>query len=202
MDIKAYISSGILEQYCLGLIPDAERVEVEQYAAAHPAVKHEIDSIGASLEMYARANHIPPAVAVKTRLLLTAYEEESGTGKKYPPFITKNSTAQDFMQWVDGKNIPSPGDSFDNLYFYDMPSTDAVTNFMVWAKQGHEEEEHNEFREFVVILEGHCDMYMNGEKKHYTKGEIIRIPPLVPHYAVITSEEPMIAIVQRQLIAA
>jgi mannose-6-phosphate isomerase-like protein (cupin superfamily) len=126
----------------------------------------------------------------------------AGAGKEYPPLILERTGTGEFRQWMKEITIPTPAEPFDNLSFYDLPSTDAVTNFMVWVKNGHDEEEHNNFREFVVILEGHCDMYMNGEKKHFTAGEIICIPPFVPHHAVITSGEPMVAIVQRQLIAA
>jgi quercetin dioxygenase-like cupin family protein len=43
-------------------------------------------------------------------------------------------------------------------------------------------------------------MFMNGEKKSFSKGEIIDIPVNIPHYAVITSAKPMFALVQRQLL--
>jgi len=202
MDTKAYISSGIVEQYCLGMLPDTERSAVESYAAEYPEIKNEIERVSDAIETYALANPVQPANSVKAKVLLAAYETQSGAGKQYPPLILDNSVTEDFRRWLTGVNIPKPAEPFDNLSFYDLPSTEAVTNFMVWAKEGHDEEEHNDFREYIVILEGHCDMYMNGEKKHYTAGEIIRIPPFVPHHAIITSEEPMLAIVQRQLIAA
>jgi len=202
MDIKTYISSGILEQYCAGALSDTEMAAVETYAAEYPEIRTEINRIDDAIESYAMANLVRPKDSLKARVLLAAYQTESGAGKEYPPLIMDSSVTDDFRQWLKDVIVPPPGDAFDNLSFYDLPSTEAVTNFMVWARTGHEEEEHNDFREFVVILEGHCDMYMNGEKKHYTAGEIIRIPPFIPHHAVITSEEPMVAIVQRQLIAA
>jgi len=202
VDTKAYISSGILEQYCLGALSREESVSVEMLADQFPEIKHEIDRIDDAMESYALANPVQPTDKVKARILLAAYQTEAGAGKTYPPLILKDSVTDEFRHWLKGVNIPLPVEPFENLSFYDLPSTDAVTNFIVWAKVGHEEEEHNNFNEFIVILEGHCDMYMNGEKKHYTTGEIIRIPPFVPHHAVITSENPMVAIVQRQLLAA
>lgn len=202
MDFNAYISSGILEQYCLGLVSEAERVEVEQYAAEYPAIKIEIAYISASLEKYALANSIAPADKVKANLLLSTYVQESGAGKQYPPLVSATVTSDDFIKWASRNPIPSPEEAYHNLFTRDLPSTDIVINFMVWAKEGLDEEAHSHYNEFVVIIDGHCDMYMNGEKKHYGKGEIIRIPPHVPHYAVITSAVPMVAFVQRQLIAA
>lgn len=202
MDFNAYISSGILEQYCLGLISEAERAEVERYATEYPAIKIEIAYISASLEKYALANSIAPADKVKAGLLVKAYLQESGAGKKYPPLINPAVTCDDFIKWAAVNPIPSPDEPYHNLFTRDLPSTDIVINFMAWAKEGLDEEVHSHYNEFVVIIDGHCDMYMNGEKRHYGKGEIIRIPPHVPHYAVITSEGPMVAFVQRQLVAA
>ncbi len=202
MDTKTYILSGVLEQYCMGMLSYEERLSVENYVAAYPDIEDEIDRIADAIESYTIANSVMPKASLKARVLLAAYQTASGAGKEYPPLILDNSVTDEFRQWLKGVTIPSPAEPFNNLSFYHLPSTDAVTNFMVWAREGHDEEEHNDFNEFVVILEGHCDMYMNGEKKHYEKGEIIRIPPFVPHHAVITSEQPMVAIVQRQLIAA
>ena len=202
MDTAAYISSGILETYCLGLVTPAERLKVEEYARQYPEIKNEIDTIWVSLEEYAKNKGIEPHSCSKIKLLLAVYEQSSGIDKAFPPLIKENTTVNDFKEWMAGKMIPSPVEDYDNLSFYDLPSTDTVTNFMVWAREGHEEEEHTEYNEYIVILDGHCDMYFNEEKKHYEAGEIIFIPPLVPHHAVITSDRPMIAIVQRQLIAA
>ena len=169
MDFNAYISSGILELYCIGLVTDAERAEVEQYAAQYPAIKIEIAYISASLEAYALANGISPAGKLKPELLLKAYQLDSGAGKQYPPLVNEATTVGDFVKWVKKKSFPSPGPDLTNLFTCDLPSTDTVINFMVWAKQGLDEEEHTHYNEYVMILEGHCDMFMKGEKKYYSK---------------------------------
>ena len=202
MDTAAYISSGVIELYCLGLLSPSEALLVEEFGNQYPLIRLEITRINETLETYAGDNGVEPLSGTKIKLLLKIYEQESGTGKKYPPLINANTGADAFKKWISEKEIPSPGNEFENLSFHDLPSTDAVTNFMVWAKVGHDEEEHSEYNEYIVILDGHCDMYFNGEKKHYEAGQIITIPPYVPHHAVITSQRPMIALVQRQLIAA
>ncbi len=202
MDITAYIASGILESYCLGQVTEQQRAEVEQYAAEYPEIKAELKQISDSLEFYSMQNSKAPDASVKIKLLLKIYEQESGAGKKYPPLIRETTTASDFTNWLKDIDIEEPAAAFDNLAAFDLPSTETVTNFIVWAKQGHEEEMHTEFNEFIVILKGHCDMYFNDVKTHYNTGEIIVIPPGIPHHAVITSEEPMFAVVQRQVLAA
>lgn len=202
MDSKAYIQSGMLEQYCLGLLSGAENVEVQHYAARYADIKQEIDRIADAIDCYARSNPVHPKDSIRMKVLLAAYQSMAGAGKEFPPLIADSTVTDEFRQWMKGITVPAPSDPFDNLTSFDLPSTESVTNFMVWVKNGHDEEEHSNFREFIVILEGDCDMYMNGEKKHFTAGEIICIPPFVPHRAVITSEERMVAIVQRQQIAA
>lgn len=202
MDINAYIASGILEAYSMGKLTQSERAEVEANAAAYPAIRTELDAINDSIEFYAVENSIAPGASVKTKLLLKIYEQQSGEGKVYPPLVTENTLAKDFENWLTGIKIELPAEPFDNIASFDLPSTDTVINFLVWAKKGHEEEVHDEYNEFIVILKGHCDMYFNGIKTHYDTGEIIVIPPDIPHYAVVTSDEPMFAVVQRQLLAA
>ncbi|MEO7306416.1 MAG: cupin domain-containing protein [Ferruginibacter sp.] len=202
MDIAAYIASGILESYCLGQVTEQQREEVELYADEFPEIREELKQISDSLEFYSKQNSRAPQASVKTKLLLKIYEQESGTGKKYPPLIKERTTAADFENWLQHIAIEEPAAGFDNLATFDLPSTETVTNFMVWAKQGHEEEMHTAFHEFLVVLKGHCDMYFNGAKTHYNTGDIIVIPPGIPHNAVITSGEPMVAVVQRQLLAA
>ncbi|HMK04785.1 MAG TPA: cupin domain-containing protein [Ferruginibacter sp.] len=207
MNIKDYIASGILEAYCLGFVTDKERAEVEAHAMKYYEIKEELLEISDSLEQYALKKGVVPKSAVKTKLLLLFYEGQSGPGKKYPPLIMQNTTAVDFKEWIAVNRPPGfiahePAEPYDNLSVHELPSTEVVTNFMVWVKKGHEEEVHTDYNEFIVILKGHCDMYFNGKKEHYNAGEIIVIKPGIPHYAVITSDEPMVAVVQRVMIAA
>ena len=68
-DIKAYIESGILELYALGDGSPEERAEVEQMAAANPAVKEELRQIENALEKYALANAVAPAESHQTKVL-------------------------------------------------------------------------------------------------------------------------------------
>jgi anti-sigma-K factor RskA len=62
LDIQAYISSGILEQYVLGMTSPAETEEVERLAAQYPQIRAEIVEISTSLESYAQHfSQTPPA---------------------------------------------------------------------------------------------------------------------------------------------
>lgn len=68
-DLKAYIESGILELYVLGDLTPAERLQVEDMASKHPAIKAELDEIERSMELYAEENAIEPSENLRSRIL-------------------------------------------------------------------------------------------------------------------------------------
>jgi anti-sigma-K factor RskA len=68
-DLKAYIESGILELYVLGDVTPEEKLQVEEMAAKHPAIKAELDEIERSMEAYALENAIEPAEHLRDRIL-------------------------------------------------------------------------------------------------------------------------------------
>ena len=55
MNIKEYIKSGVLEEYVLGTLTEAERLNVETLAVKNAEVKAEIEIIERSFEGYAAA---------------------------------------------------------------------------------------------------------------------------------------------------
>lgn len=68
-DIKAYIESGILELYVLGDLSPDERLQVEDMASKHPAIKAELVEIEESMELYARENAIEPSEELRHKVL-------------------------------------------------------------------------------------------------------------------------------------
>lgn len=59
MNIETYISSGILEDYILGLASPKERKEVEYYIKKYPEIKSELRAIEDALGLYTQAKAIP-----------------------------------------------------------------------------------------------------------------------------------------------
>lgn len=55
-----YITSGILEDYCLGLLPLKEERKVEAMCHAYPKVATELQLLREALEKYAGSNKIYP----------------------------------------------------------------------------------------------------------------------------------------------
>lgn len=68
MDIKKYISSGILEHYVLGLASEEERKEVEMYASDYPEIKVELEAIEVAMEKYAQLQSIETPAGVEAKI--------------------------------------------------------------------------------------------------------------------------------------
>jgi quercetin dioxygenase-like cupin family protein len=200
MNIKEYIASGIIETYCLGFTSPEENELLQKMAAEHPEVQEEIDRVRKSMRNILKQTEITPRPSVKTAVMNTIYTQQSLANPEYVPLMHQATDFSRFYQSALANKLRAPSESFENLFTQDLPSTVEIINFAVWAKKGHEEESHSDRKEYIAILEGSCDMLMKGERKSYTKGQIIDIPVDVPHYAVVTSPEPMFALVQRQLI--
>ena len=69
MDLKNYISSGILELYVLGDLNAAQRKEVEANAAKYPEIKAEIEAIEDALESMAQAAAVAPPAGMGLKIL-------------------------------------------------------------------------------------------------------------------------------------
>ncbi len=201
MNLKDFIASGVIETYCLGFASKEENQLVEKMAAQHPEVKQEVEEVRKSLENILKSSEIKPSGGIKTAVMTTIYTQQAVL---QPIFVPLLASAPDFGRIeasVTANGLQWPTENFDNIFMQELPSTPEIINFAVWVKTGHDEEMHTDRNEFIAVLEGSCDMIMDNKRTSYAKGDIIHIPINVPHYAVITSEKPMFALVQRQLIA-
>lgn len=69
MDSKAYIESGILETYALGMCNAAEAQEVEAMCSQHPAIQEELTQIQEAINGYAATHSKAPNPATRQRIL-------------------------------------------------------------------------------------------------------------------------------------
>jgi anti-sigma-K factor RskA len=69
MDSKAYIESGILESYALGMCSDEEAREVEAMCIQDPMIKAELESIQEAINGYAAAHSKAPKAETREKVL-------------------------------------------------------------------------------------------------------------------------------------
>ena len=80
MNIKEYISSGVVESYVLGLLSAQERFEFEQYCETYPELKAARESFELAIEKQAMENAAPPQGDIKQKILL-AIQQTPKTSK-------------------------------------------------------------------------------------------------------------------------
>lgn len=65
MNTQAYIESGILDEYVLGVVSPQEKQEVECLSKIYPEIKAELDRVEAALESYALEHQRTPPARLK-----------------------------------------------------------------------------------------------------------------------------------------
>ncbi|MES2331952.1 MAG: anti-sigma factor [Bacteroidota bacterium] len=81
MDIKAYIESGVIESYVLGIADAQEAAELEQLSRQYPEIRKAIDAFELSLEKQALAGATMPSPEVKKQLLSVLDFEKAGKAR-------------------------------------------------------------------------------------------------------------------------
>ncbi len=137
MDIQAYILSGAIESYVLGLASPEEMQELETMAKQHPEVKQALFSFEESLERTSLENAIPAPAFLQAKIM--AALEKEGLEKSIPQLSKDNSSesaprpsqpakvvpityAPKGVKWLRGAIaaciILLIGSSIINFYFY------------------------------------------------------------------------------------
>jgi quercetin dioxygenase-like cupin family protein len=200
MTKEEFLVSGLIETYCLGFTSTEENILVEKMAALYPEVKNELDTVKSTMNRYLKDVTLQPRPQLKTRLMTTIYTQVAGEKKEFIPLLNQITDASLLLQNAEANHLHFPVEDFENLYMQPLPSTREIINFAVWVKKGHEPELHDDMIEYIAVMEGSCNIYFGNEKRSYSRGDIITIPPHILHHAEITSSKPMFALVQRQML--
>jgi anti-sigma-K factor RskA len=81
VDIKAYIESGVIESYVLGMADTQEAAELEQLSRQYPEIRKAIDEFELNLEKQSLAGAVMPSPQVKQNLLSTLDFEKEDKGR-------------------------------------------------------------------------------------------------------------------------
>jgi anti-sigma-K factor RskA len=101
LDIKAYIASGILEHYVLGLVSEEEAKQVERYAREYPEIRQELDAIEAALADFAQGDAIkmPAGLTDKVMTRIDAEAADAPAHQKAPAAPSKGNSSRTLI-WV------------------------------------------------------------------------------------------------------
>jgi anti-sigma-K factor RskA len=95
VNIKEYISSGVVEGYVLGLLTAQERFEFEQYCEAYPELKEARTAFELALEKQAMENSIVPPADLKQKIASKIFDEN-----KTAPIIPIQTAPSRKFNWA------------------------------------------------------------------------------------------------------
>jgi len=198
MEINEFISSGIIEMYCLGIATEEETKQVEKFASENNAVRDEILIVREALELYATARQTLPPVTLKNKIMAAISNSEKQEEQPgFPSRLTAHSTVEEWMNYIALNHLVPPKE-YEDLYLLDLPGDKKQSTYIVWAKQGAVvEESHSEEDEYLLMLKGNCSIAIGGKIGYYHEGDLVFIPKKSVHRAQVLSDEPMIVIGQR-----
>lgn len=209
MNIETYISSGIIETYCLGLSTEAEAQEVETFCMIYPIIKAEVEALQMALNGYARSFKKRAPLGLKKAVFdeIDALERaEAAHRQAEQPFLLKkmkvvsaDSKVEEWQELLQGIEPPAEYD----VHMQPLYMDDKDLLFVAWVCVGGAipEEVHDDMYESFYVLEGTCTCIVGDKKYDLKAGDFLPIPLYTEHSIVITSPTPVKALVQRRMVA-
>jgi mannose-6-phosphate isomerase-like protein (cupin superfamily) len=199
MDVKKYIASGIIQDYCLGVLNKKEMDQVEQDAVIYPEIRNEIAANQKVFEQFASAsNHEPPfELKAKTLSLLDNLKKEVLADAGNLPLLNRFSDHKNWLRVVKPllpKKLKKP------IYAKILHEDEKVLQILLWVKDYYPDEVHNDLNECFIILDGECECHVEGEVIKLRAGGFFEVP-LHKHHDVKVTKGPVLAVVQRLKVA-
>lgn len=197
MNKKAVITSGILRNYCLGLLPAVQNLEIDLLADQHPEVYEEIQDIESRILDNSKIPLKPSLKkAVMGALLNLALEETLDLS--HPPLVNQHSSHH---LWNAGVAAIGPMLDFGSHQMTIVHDGSDRQLILVWLLGEIVEKGHGstEFEESFLILEGSCECNLGGRVEYLGPGGYLVVPSDTRHSIRCTCPEvgPVKALVQR-----
>ena len=195
MDLKKYIESGIVQDYCLGILSTREIEQVEQQAAIYPEIQQEIESYQQVLEKYALSltEAVPAELKSQTLSLLDNLKKEENAQYNNLPLLNRFS---DHNNWLSAVKPLLPPELKKDRFIKVLHEDDKVLQMLMWVKNYYPDEVHDNLHECFIILEGECECHVEGEIIKLSAGGFFEVP-LHKHHDVKVTKGPVLAVVQR-----
>ncbi|XZF13917.1 anti-sigma factor [Chitinophagaceae bacterium MMS25-I14] len=207
MDIKEYISSGILEAYVLGALDKKEQEGVEAAIHAYPELADELAAIEAAMQVFAEAHATPPPAHLQQQVW-NAIQVQS-TGNKVPAGSTqKNDTVipatihNETTEQEKGRVIEFPRRERSNQLRWQRAAVlialvgSLLVNFMFWMQR-------NDMQQNQVAMQQQMDTLKQQQQQlaqladHYRKEKEMMADPSMQTIVMRTMQKdhPMAATV-------
>lgn len=201
-EAEKYLEPGLLEDYCLGLLPEATAVAITAAIRDSATLQQRVQEIEKALLHY---NPAPAGLPLKERILQTLQQLPADTviSLDNPPLITRNS---DVIAWNRALENLEPDTEFGSMKVRFIRDTPDWQLCVAWLYESLEETEHpaDAFAESFFILEGSCECNIGGQRIRLQAGDYLDIPFDTHHTIRSTTPggAPVKAIIQRRKTAA
>jgi mannose-6-phosphate isomerase-like protein (cupin superfamily) len=197
MDIQRYIESGVLEEYCLGLLGEADQAYLIQMTMLYPEIKEELTAIELAMERWSASTAIEPAPGLKKKIMAElGFDNITPLDKNGLPVINKHADHQTWLKTLDHLIPAAPSEDFLCI---EIRKDNNFQQMLVVTKMNVPEEEHEDYLESFFILKGQCECTVGNEFYKLEAGDFLEIPLHVKHNILVTSPY-IVAILQYQFV--
>lgn len=193
MDVKAYIESGSLEQYCFELDNVDLGNELSRLLLVHPEIGQELYRIESVIEQLAQNHAILPRPQLKNRIL-EALDAENHIDLNNLPPISKYS---DYQSWLKAVEHLIPAEPFEDFFGKVLKQDEKIAQTLVITRLNVPEEVHDVIAESFFILEGTCTCTVGRDIFTLNAGDYLNIPLHTNHDIRIDSPY-VVAILQHR----
>jgi mannose-6-phosphate isomerase-like protein (cupin superfamily) len=196
MQLQDYINSGILEQYCLGLLTPGELEAVLVMSTVYPEVKKDLTEIELAIERMASINAITPKAALKQQIINLIITNDQAITLDNLPATNKYSN---YQTWLNAVEHLIPNEPFDDFFACPLQHNDKIEQTLIVTKLGVPEESHGDVIESFFILKGQCVCTVGNHTYTLGAGDFLEIPLHTEHDVKLLTPH-VIAILQHQMI--
>ena len=179
MNLQDYINSGILEQYCLGLLDSTEAEQVVSDCSKYTELRDELKSIETVMEKLAAEKAVAPSTKLKDKILgrLGFIGNQVLDINNLPP----TDAYSNYLSWLQAVEHLLPTEPFEGLNIQVLQQTNQIAQMLVVAKVDVPDESHDNYAESFFILQGKCCCTINGEDVFLNAGDFLEIPLHAEH---------------------
>ena len=195
MSLKDYIDSGMIEDYCLGLLTPDEMEDVAKQAKIHPEINERINEYQLALKQYAAELSPNSGKSQKKQLMeiIDNLEAETSIDLKNLPLINKYSNSK---KWLPLAKSVLPSALEEPILMYELRDEKGINQFLIWTIVDAPYELHEDVYETLLLLEGECICRVGEDAYHLNTGDFLAIP-LHKHHNLEVVKGPVLLLVQR-----
>jgi len=193
--IDQIIDSGILEEYCLGLLTEGLESEWKEKIEREPKLVKAVQSIQGRKQ---------PEKSLKFKQIW----ENIKAGTENATLFTRNEHTRpevlgpgmdinELMNQVQPFKVPNNGENINLIPFRQFLG---FHQFIASVKKEIPLEVHDDMIESFILLKGECRCLLGQTYIDLKPGDFLEIPIHTEHSVKVTSKEPVLAVLQRVMI--